>query len=89
MGDQVEVCPLSRGMMLSYGRLNPYPPHYRGAFAFSTILCPQSRRLALRFAFPYGLHPSGGLRVYHVSLVYPRGLGLASLPVVLRLRLVR
>jgi len=33
-------------------RRNPYPAHYRLAFAFSTILCPQSYRLALRLAFP-------------------------------------
>jgi hypothetical protein len=35
------------------GWLNPYPPHYRAAFAFSFLLCPQPRRLALRFAFPH------------------------------------
>jgi len=82
--DQVEVCPLSRGVMLPYGRLNPYPPHYKTAFASSTILYPQPYQLTLRFAFP-----EGGLWAYHVSFVYPRGLGLASLPVVHRLRLVR
>ena len=44
--DQVEVCPLlrlrsgqvSRGVMLPYERRNPYPPHYKEAFASSTIL---------------------------------------------------
>jgi len=52
--DQVEVCPLSRGVMLPYGRRNPYPTHYRLTFASSTILYPQSHRLALRLAFPKG-----------------------------------
>ena len=52
--DQAEVCPLSRGVMLPYGRRNPYPPHYKAAFAFSTILYPQSHRLTLRLAFPKG-----------------------------------
>lgn len=56
----MEVCPLSRGMMLPL--LNPYPSHYRVAFAFSIFLCPQSYRLVLRLAFP-----EGGLRIYHVS----------------------
>jgi hypothetical protein len=82
--DQVEVCPLSRGVMLPYGRLNPYPPYYQAAFAFSIILYPQSHRLALRPTFP-----EGRLWAYHVSFAYPRGLGLASLPVAQRLRLVR
>jgi hypothetical protein len=27
---------------------NPYPSHYRKAFAFSTILCPPAQQLALR-----------------------------------------
>ena len=35
-------------------RLNPYPPHYRPAFASSILLYPQPHRLALRFAFPCG-----------------------------------
>src|SRR5437870_3715973 len=34
--------------------LNPYPPHYRMAFASSILLCPHAYRLALRLAFPYG-----------------------------------
>jgi hypothetical protein len=33
-------------------RLNPYPPYYRTAFAFSLLLYPLPHRLALRFAFP-------------------------------------
>ena len=41
-------------------KFNPYPPHYREAFASSTILYPQAHRLTLRLAFPlsgetYGL----------------------------------
>ena len=52
--DPVEVCPLSRGVMLPYERLSSYPIHYRLAFAFSTILYPQPHRLALQLAFPEG-----------------------------------
>jgi hypothetical protein len=59
--DQVEVGPLSRGVMYPLGcahgttsRFNPYPPHYREIFAFSTIPYPQAHRLTLRFAFPRG-----------------------------------
>src|SRR4051812_40033189 len=51
--DHGEVCPLSRGVMLPCWR-NPYPTHYRPAFACSPILYPQPRRLALRFAVPVG-----------------------------------
>ena len=35
-------------------RLNPYPPHYRAAFACSLLLYPQPHRLTLRLAFPCG-----------------------------------
>jgi hypothetical protein len=34
--------------------LNPYPPHYRMAFASSILLLPHVYRLALRLAFPRG-----------------------------------
>src|SRR2546425_11296374 len=34
--------------------LNPYPPHYRMAFASSILLLPHVYRLALRLAFPHG-----------------------------------
>src|SRR3989454_12830340 len=34
--------------------LNPYPPHYRMAFASSILLFPHACRLALRLAFPCG-----------------------------------
>src|SRR5262245_18508077 len=34
--------------------LNPYPAHYRPAFASSLVLYPQPRRLALRLTFPRG-----------------------------------
>ena len=53
MKDQMDVCPLSRGVMLR-GGLNPYPPHYRMAFASSILLFPHAYRLALRLAFPHG-----------------------------------
>ena len=56
----LEVCPLSREMRLLL--LNPYPPHYKTAFASSSILYPPSYRLALRLAFP-----EGERRAYHVS----------------------
>jgi len=59
--DQVEVCPLSRGVMYPWGcahgtaaRFTPCPPHYREAFASSTILYPQAHRLTLRLAFLFG-----------------------------------
>jgi hypothetical protein len=61
---------------------NPYPAHYRPAFACSPILYPQPHRLALRSAFP----PKGGLRAYHVAPLKPRGLGPASTPVARHLR---
>ena len=46
----MEVCPLSREVMLH--KLNLYPLDYRAAFAFSIVPSPQSRGLALRLAFP-------------------------------------
>src|SRR5205807_7028197 len=36
------------------GQLNPYPAHYRPAFACSLLLYPPPHRLALRLAFPDG-----------------------------------
>ena len=45
-------------------RMDPYPPHYRMAFAFSTFLYPQRYRLTLRLAFLM----TGTLRAYHVPL---------------------
>ena len=53
-------------------RLNPYPVHYRQAFAFSILLYPHHYRLALRLAFLL----SGVIRVYHVPLDDLDGLGL-------------
>jgi hypothetical protein len=53
MKDQTEVCPLARGVMfLAEG--NPYPNHYRSAFASSVLLYPQHYRPSLRSAFPDG-----------------------------------
>src|SRR5262245_11490907 len=52
MKDQREVCPRARGVMLR--TLNPYPSHYRTAFACSLLLYPPSHRLALRSAFHVG-----------------------------------
>jgi len=73
----VEVCPLSRGVMLPCGRRNPYPPHYKAAFAFSTILYPQSHRLTLRLAFSEerttGLPRSARVPAWVRSLLYAGG----------------
>jgi hypothetical protein len=52
MKDQTEVCPLSRGVMLLV--LNPYPVHYKPAFAFSVLRYPPHYRRPLRVAFPDG-----------------------------------
>ena len=53
----MEVCPLSRGMMLpTPARLNPCPTDYRPAFASSILPYPQSHRLRLRSAFPVLTH---------------------------------
>ena len=67
--------------MLLYGQRNPYPLHYRAAFAFSAILYPLLHQRPLRSTFPKGEH-----RAYHVPLVYLCGLGSTSTPVTLRLR---
>jgi len=52
MKDQMDVCPLSRGVMLP--TLNPYPSRYRMAFAFSILPYPHAHGFALRFTFPCG-----------------------------------
>src|SRR5260370_682358 len=59
--DRAEVCPLSRGMMSAH-RLNPYPPHYRPAFASSAFLGPHPPQPPSRA--PY-LQPER-IRVYRV-----------------------
>ncbi len=51
--------------------LNPYPLHYRGAFAFSTFLYPHLHRLPSRVAFPM----PGEIWACHVSSQCPSGLG--------------
>src|SRR5437588_12684414 len=51
--------------------LNPYPLHYRGAFAFSTFLYPHLHRLPLRVAFPI----LGEIWACHVSFPCQSGLG--------------
>src|SRR5690606_32623279 len=58
-------------------RLNPYPLHYRAAFAFSTILCPHPQRHSLRFACPEGQRY--GFTMFH--LIHTVGLGCAFSPV--------
>lgn len=71
------------GSLLPFGRddvglsLNPYPPHYRTAFAFSGIPCPHPQQLSLRSACPFGRRY--GFTVFHVS---DNGrLGVGSFPV--------
>jgi len=59
MGHPMEVCPLSRRIM--WLMRNPYPPHYKTAFAFSIVLYPPSYRLASPLPFPVGER-----RAYHV-----------------------
>src|SRR5712691_3061901 len=76
----MEVCPLSRGVILPMRR-NPYPIHYRPAFACSIIPSPHAHQPPLRLAFP-----GGGVRGYHVPRAYQSGRGLAITPVVQRLR---
>jgi hypothetical protein len=78
--DRMEVCPLSRGVLLpagSSGRRNPYPPDYGAAFASSILLYPPPRGRPSRSAVP----ARGGRRAYHVPRSYPDGTGPASPPV--------
>jgi hypothetical protein len=56
-----KVGPLSRGMILFVCELNPYPPHYKTAFAFSTFLCPHPHRLPLREKY--------GLTTFHAQTI--------------------
>jgi len=53
MKDQMDVCALCAWGDVACG-LNPYPPHYRMAFASSILLLPHTYRLALRLTFPSG-----------------------------------
>jgi hypothetical protein len=69
-GDLVAVCPLIWWGDLAC-LLNPYPLHYRGAFAFSTFLYPHLHRLPLRVAFPM----PGEIWACHVSSQCQSGLG--------------
>jgi hypothetical protein len=61
----MEVCPLSREVMLSAFGRNLYPPHYRMAFAFSIFLYPQFISHPLRFAYPY--RESYGLTMFRLN----------------------
>lgn len=72
----MQVSPLTRRVILP-GRLNPYPLHYRAAFAFSIFLYPTPHRLTLRFAVPHGRTP--GLPRF-TSVPFPEGLGPAYPP---------
>jgi hypothetical protein len=59
--DLAEVCPLSRGIMSAH-RLNPYPPHYRPAFASSAAPVPAASSAFLAVGLPQWAE----LRAYHV-----------------------
>ena len=77
----VEVCPLSRGVMLpteAQPLSNPLQAGLR--FLHHPLPAVPSARLAARFP------QRGELRAYHVPLVYPHGLGSSSTPGVQRLR---
>ena len=52
--DQREVCRLSPWDDVA-GWRNPYPLHYRAAFAYSLLLYPLSLRLLLRVAFQHAI----------------------------------
>ena len=86
----MEVCPLSREVILRIAALNLYPLDYRAAFASSIVPYAQFLGLALRLAFPQKRIRSskGELRAYHVPRECQSGLGLASPPVAQRLRRV-
>ena len=73
----MEVCTVTGGDDVAF-RLNPYPPHYKAAFAFSILLYPTPHRLALRFAVPRGRMP--GLPRF--PYVPSDGLGAVCPPVV-------
>jgi len=72
--DPEEVCPLSRGMFF-----NPYPPHYRMAFAFSSFLYPHCHRRSLRFACR-SVRRQYGLTMFHTR--YMNRLDPAFSPVI-------
>jgi hypothetical protein len=59
---------------------NPYPLHYRAAFACSLLLYPPPHRLLLRAAFR-GRRQPREMRAYQVAPLSPCGLGRASPPV--------
>lgn len=65
----MEVCPLSREVMLSARNL--YPSYYRAAFAFSTFLYPHLLKHSLRAVVPL----PGEIRGSHVPSHCQSGLG--------------
>ena len=86
--DPVEVCPLSRGVMCRMEGVTPIQP----IIGWPSLPPPSFTRSPI--GSPCGSLsrankcPPGDLRAYHVPLVYPRGLGPSSTPVVLHLRQV-
>ena len=77
---QQEVSPLLREVMLP--RLNPYPSHYRMAFASSRVLYPHRHWRALRHRFP--LRERYGLTTFRTRTMDEEG--SACPPVALHLR---
>ncbi len=53
--DPLEVSPPAR----QDGDRHPYPPRYRAAFAFSSILCPAPQQRALRLRLPHPRRADG------------------------------
>jgi hypothetical protein len=75
--DPAEVCTLSRGMMSAL-HLNPYPSHYRPAFASSAFLYPHPISVTLRLACSQ--QSRARIRAYRVPHEQPEGLGPAFPP---------
>jgi hypothetical protein len=63
---QREVCSLAGGIILPLG-LNPYPTHYRPAFACSLLLYPLPSQVILRL--PLLSMRTAGQRAYHVPQI--------------------
>ena len=65
--------------------LNPYPIHYRSAFAFSSILRPHPHQCALRFTYRMNIRRRYGVSTFHI--INPMSdLGAPCTPAVLQFR---
>lgn len=76
----MEVCPLSRGVILPVAQLLSAP--LQSGFRFFHLPLPALPSARLAACFP----SSGEVRVYHVPQFRPDGTGLAYTPVAQRLR---